>query len=170
MFAYLAHRIVEKGQRVAIVVHRQELVDQTCDALAAEGVHFGVIAAGYPEDLSAPVQVCMAQTVVRRLERLVGISVLIVDEAHHVMAETWRAILRAVPAAWVLGVTATPERLDGKGLAEVFDVLVVGPTVRELVVAGWLSPFIATHLSAWSTSRVLAPSPGTTPSATWRAV
>ena len=142
IFAYLAHRIVEKGQRVAIVVHRQELVDQTCVALAAEGVRFGVIAAGYPEDLGAPVQVCMAQTLTRRLERLVSVSVLIVDEAHHVIAATWRAILRAVPAAWVLGVTATPERLDGKGLAEVFDVLVVGPTVRELIAQGWLSPFI----------------------------
>jgi DNA repair protein RadD len=133
---------VERGQRVAIIVHRQELVDQTADALAAEGVRFGIIAAGYPEDLDAPVQVCMAQTLAHRLERLAGIQVLIVDEAHHVVAETWRAILRTAPMAWLLGVTATPERLDGKGLAEVFDALVIGPTVSELVAAGWLSPFV----------------------------
>jgi hypothetical protein len=41
----------------------------------------------------------------------------------------------------VLGVTATPERLDGKGLAEIFEVLVVGPTVAELIADAWLSPF-----------------------------
>ena len=58
------------------------------------------------------------------------------------MAETWRAILARVPTAWVLGVTATPERLDGKGLREVFDVLVIGPTVKELIAGGWLSPFV----------------------------
>ena len=42
----------------------------------------------------------------------------------------------------MLGVTATPERFDGKGLSEVFDALVVGPTVKELIAGGWLSPFV----------------------------
>src|SRR5262249_21233666 len=66
----------------------------------------------------------------------------IVDEAHHVMATTWLTILSALPRAWVLGVTATPERLDGKGLAAVFDALVIGPTVSEVIAGGWLSPFV----------------------------
>jgi superfamily II DNA or RNA helicase len=142
LFVHLARRTVEKGQRVAIVVHRQELIGQTCEALEAEGLAYGVIAAGYTENLDAPVQVCMAQTLINRLERLNGIQVLIVDEAHHVMAATWLTILGALPQAWVLGATATPERLDGKGLAAAFDALVVGPTVKELIADSWLSPFI----------------------------
>src|SRR5262249_54136332 len=113
LFVHLAHRIVEKGQRVGIIVHRQELIEQTCNALNAEGLDHGVIAAGYPENSDASVLVCMVQTLVNRLERLNGIQVLIIDEAHHVMAATWLAILEALPKAWVLGVTATPERLDG---------------------------------------------------------
>jgi superfamily II DNA or RNA helicase len=108
VFVYLAHPIVENSQRVAIVVHRGELVEQTCAVLAAEGLDYGVIAAGYSENPNAPIQVCMAQTLVNRLNRLADVNFLIVDEAHHVMAATWRAILAAVPKARVLGVTATP--------------------------------------------------------------
>jgi superfamily II DNA or RNA helicase len=62
-------------------------------------------------------------------------------QAHHAAADTWLAILRAASSAHVLGVTATPERLDGKGLADVYEVLVIGPTVAELIADGWLSPF-----------------------------
>src|SRR5262245_16493276 len=62
LFVHLAYRITKKDQRVAIVVHRQELIDQTCEALEAEDLAYGVIAAGYTENLDAPVQVCMAQT------------------------------------------------------------------------------------------------------------
>jgi superfamily II DNA or RNA helicase len=141
-FVYLAHRIVENGQRVAIIVHRGELVEQTCAVLAAESLAYGVIAAGYVENPDAPIQVCMAQTLTNRLHRLAGVQFLIVDEAHHVMAQTWLAILAAVPKARVLGTTATPERLDGAGLRQVFGALVIGPTVRELIEAEYLAPFI----------------------------
>jgi superfamily II DNA or RNA helicase len=123
LFCHLAHKITAAGQRIAVIVHRQELVDQTCKALTAEGLEFGIIAAGYPEQPNAPVLVTMAQTLVNRLDRLTGIAYLIVDEAHHVVAGTWRAILASTPSARVLGVTATPERLDGAGLREAFEVV-----------------------------------------------
>jgi DNA repair protein RadD len=142
VFCHLAHKIVRAGQRAAIIVHRQELVDQTCKALAAEGLACGVIAAGYPENVSAPVLVAMAQTLAHRSGRLDDVHYVIVDEAHHVVAATWRAILEKVLHARVLGVTATPERLDGKGLREAFDALAIGPTVKELIVGGWLSSFV----------------------------
>lgn len=142
LFCHLAHKITAADQRVAVIVHRQELVDQTCKALSAEGLEFGVIAAGYPEQSAAPVLVAMAQTLVNRLDRLVSVAYLIVDEAHHVVAGTWRAILASAPNARVLGVTATPERLDGTGLREAFEVLALGPSVKELVAGSWLAPFI----------------------------
>lgn len=144
LFCHAAKKVIENGQRALVVVHRQELVDQTCAALAAEGAPFGVIAAGagYPETADAPVQVAMAQTLVRRLERLSGIALAIFDECHHLLAETWLTVLGAIPDARVLGASATPERLDGKGLGAVFDDLVIGPSVAELIAAGWLSQFV----------------------------
>jgi superfamily II DNA or RNA helicase len=54
----------------------------------------------------------------------------------------WREIIAALPNAKVLGVTATPERLDGQGLRDVFDVLVIGPAVADLIESGFLSPFV----------------------------
>jgi superfamily II DNA or RNA helicase len=142
VFCHPAHKIMEAGQRVAVIVHRQELVDQTCKALAAEGLEYGVVAAGYPETANAPVLVCMAQTLVNRSDRLDRSRYVIVDEAHHVTAATWRSILERVPHARMLGVTATPERLDGKGLREAFDALTTGPTVKQLIAEGWLAPFV----------------------------
>jgi DNA repair protein RadD len=142
VFCHLTNRIVHAGQRVAIIVHRQELVDQIRKALAAEGLAYGIVAAGYSEDVSAPVLVCMAQTLAHRSDRIDDIDYVIVDEAQHVVAATWREVLAQVLHARILGVTATPERLDGKGLRESFDALTIGPSVKELIAGGFLSPFV----------------------------
>jgi superfamily II DNA or RNA helicase len=83
----------------------------------------------------------MVQTVARRLADLAEPALLVVDEAHHAVAGTWRRITTAWRNAKVLGVTATPERLDGVGLRDAFDVMVIGLGVRELIDAGYLAPF-----------------------------
>jgi superfamily II DNA or RNA helicase len=143
LFIELVCRIrATRDQHVAIIVHRGELIDQTASALAAAGIEFGIVAAGYPEK-DAPVLLCMAQTLANRLDRLVDVDFMIVDECHHATAATWLAIINAAPKARLLGVTATPERLSGEGLDEVFDTLVIGPTVKELIANRWLSPFVA---------------------------
>jgi DNA repair protein RadD len=143
MFVFIARAAVARGRRVIVLVHRVELIDQTCEALAAAGVQFGAIAAGYAEDPDAAVQVAMAQTLVNRLDRLRDIHFLIVDECHHVAATTWCTILAALaPDTAVLGVSATPQRLDGRGLNEAFEHLVIGPSVKDLIAAGWLAPFV----------------------------
>ncbi|NCU21142.1 helicase, partial [Candidatus Falkowbacteria bacterium] len=91
------------------------------------------------------VQVASVQTLVRRLDRLTWEPTLIVaDEAHHCTADTGHGrILTNFDGARVLGVTATPERLDGKGLGVAaggfFDTLIEGPTVAALVAQGHLS-------------------------------
>ena len=68
-------------------------------------------------------------------------ALLVLDESHHAVAGTWAKITAAWPNAKILGVSATPERLDGVGLREAFDQLVIGPDVRELIDAGHLAPF-----------------------------
>ena len=137
LFAFIVESAVARGNRVVILAHRQEIVDQISAALTSLGVPHGIIAAGYDET-PAPVQVASVATLVRRLDRLCGIDLIVVDEAHHAVAGTWRKILAAAPQAKVFGVTATPERLDGKGLSDVFETLVLGPTISELVDGRYL--------------------------------
>jgi superfamily II DNA or RNA helicase len=138
MFAYISQGTSRKGKRVLILVHRQELVDQTCRTLYGFGVDHGVIAAGRTPDRSHAVQVGSVQTVVRRLE-FFRPDLIILDEAHHGTAGSWRKVIDGNPQARILGVTATPERLDGRGLGEVFDDLIMGPQVGWLIDQGHLS-------------------------------
>jgi DNA repair protein RadD len=139
LFAYMAQGAAAKGNPVVILVHRQELVDQTCRTLNGFGVDHGIIAAGRTPDRSHLVQVASVQTYVRRLDSFRP-ALIIADEAHHATAGSWRKVIEAHPQARVLGTTATPERLDGKGLAAVFDDLIRGPEVADLIAGGHLAP------------------------------
>jgi superfamily II DNA or RNA helicase len=138
MFAFISQGTSAKGNKVLILVHRSELVDQTCRTLRDFQVPHGVIAAGRSPDRTHDVQVASVQTVVRRLD-FFRPDLIIIDEAHHGTAGSWRKVIDANPQARLLGVTATPERLDGKGLKEVFDKLILGPEVRWLREEGHLS-------------------------------
>ena len=142
VFCYITSQVIKKKKRAVILVHRQELVDQTCEALKRLGIGHAVIAAGYPEDLKQPVQVCSVQSLVRRLHKFPKdfFHLLIVDEAHHAVAGSWSKIITHFEQAKVLGVTATPIRLDGKGLRDKFQSLIIGPQMRQLQILGYLSP------------------------------
>jgi DNA repair protein RadD len=139
MFSHIADGAGRKGNRVWILVHRAELVDQTSRTMRDLSVPHGVIAAGWPVDPLPHVQIVSVQTVVRRTGGLIPPQVIIVDECHHAAAGTWGKILAAFPTAVRLGFTATPERLDGKGLADSFDALIRGPEVGWLIDNGFLT-------------------------------
>jgi superfamily II DNA or RNA helicase len=143
LFSVIVEGAAARGNRVAILGHRQEIVDQIDDALSKIGVAHGIIASGYPEAPDASVQAASVATLVRHLDRVRNVDLLVIDEAHHCIANTWQRILDAAPDARVLGSTATPERLDGRGLDDVFETLITGPTVAELIAGGWLAPFTA---------------------------
>lgn len=141
MFSYIAKHAALKGNRIAILAHREELIEQISQTLAKFGVDHGFIAARRPVDTSKMVQVCGVHTLKNRAARLNWTPDLIVcDEAHHATAGSWAKILQAYPNAHVLGVTATPERLDGTGLGNVFSKMVRGPEVSDLIANGFLSP------------------------------
>jgi hypothetical protein len=141
MFSHLAGAIASRGQRVLLMAHRDELLDQIGRTLAQFGIQHGFIAARRSLNLEMLVQVAGVHTLKNRASRLAWRpDWIICDEAHHATAGSWAAILRAYPHARVLGVTATPERLDGKGLGNVFDVMVRGPEVADLIQRGFLSP------------------------------
>ena len=85
-------------------------------------------------------QVGMVQSIARR-SYSVDPSLVIIDEAHHARAKTWEKVLATWPnAAKLIGLTATPQRLDGKGLGEHFAEMVLGPNIPDLVEQGYLAP------------------------------
>lgn len=140
ILATIAAQAAAKGRRVLILVHRRELIHQTASKLQWVGLEHGIIAAGHPAS-DHPVQVASVQTLVRRLAGMTWQpSLVIIDEAHHAAAGSWRQILEHWPDAYRLGVTATPCRLDGRGLSQAFDHLALGPSVADLINAGFLSP------------------------------
>lgn len=145
-FCHIVSSAMQHGNVAWVIVHRQELLDQCSRSLDAVGVPHGLIAQGFTPSPNARVQVCMAQTLIRRIQKgLVTIfpQLLVIDEAHHATAGTWRAIIEACKDAVTLGVTATACRTDGKGLGRasggIFDELVCGPSIAELIAEGYLT-------------------------------
>jgi DNA repair protein RadD len=130
---------IQRGNTVVILVHRMELVDQVVAALAEFGIECDILCADYPRRRS-PVMVASVQTLIRRIDKIQAPSLLVCDEAHHVSnGSTWAKIFTQWSSAKRLGVTATPIRLDGRGLGEHFDKLLLGPTVDELIEQGYLA-------------------------------
>ena len=132
----IAQRVTERGGQVMLVVHRRELVKQAVDTLTefVPGLDMGVEAPGWPSMPWAPLQICMVQSMVRRdhVARMRP-TIVIWDEAHHVRAATWERAMSWWPGVPYLGLTATPERLDGKGLGAHFGAMVEGPSIQWLV-------------------------------------
>jgi len=140
IFSYIAHNASLRGKRIVILCHRTELVDQIVEALNDLDVTPDIVAAGYQRRRS-PVIVASVFTLVRRLDDIPEPDLIVVDECHHCSSgTTWSVIIKAWPNARVLGVTATPLRMDGRGLAETFQTLICGPSLSWLTEHGYLAP------------------------------
>lgn len=131
--AEILRGVAERGRSAIFLVHRRELITQSSHKLALAGVEHGIIAAGQ-QAAHHPIQIASVQTLVRRLDRMPFTpDLIVIDEAHHATAGSWKRVMDHWPDAHRLGVTATPIRLDGRGLSAVFDRLVLGPSVADLV-------------------------------------
>lgn len=130
-----------KGLSSWFIVHRRELIEQSIRQFKGEGVEVGVIASGFEEDRNKPIQICSIQTLSRRLDGLFIPDLLVWDECHHVAARSWEKIFTQSHWAYQIGLTATPERLDGKGLSKYFAKMVSGPGVSELIDHKYLAPY-----------------------------
>jgi len=136
---------VVRGLRVLFLAHRRELIGQASRKLHAAGIDHGILLPGYAPRPGEPVQVASIATLHARAIRTSSIDLppadlVIVDEAHHARARTYRRILEAYPNAVIIGLTATPCRGDGRGLGNIFEVLVECPDVAELTAAKYLVP------------------------------
>ena len=142
--AHIAAEAVQRGARVLILAHRQELITQMSAKLLAAGVgDHGIIKAGFPLHLDRRVQVASVQTLHARAFRtkkieLAEFDLVIIDEAHHSRAMTYQEVIDACPNAVIIGLTATPCRGDGLGLGNIFDDLIEGPSVEDLIRQGYL--------------------------------
>ena len=137
-------RSVQRGERALMLTHRREILRQTSLKIP---IDHGLIQAGLNIDLEYPVQVASIQTLWARCMRSNKVSLppadlIIIDEAHHIAARTWRLILEAYPNARRIGLTATPCRADGRGLGNYFERLILGPQIPELIARKYLVPTV----------------------------
>lgn len=137
----MLHGAADKGKRVWFCCHRRELVKQISEAFDREGLGYGYIAAGQPMELSKQAQICSIPTLAKRWQKAERPDVIVVDECHHAASKSWSDLLKQFPDAYIVGLSATPCRLDGKGLKEYFDVMVQGPSVVELIEQGYLCDY-----------------------------
>jgi superfamily II DNA or RNA helicase len=140
--ATVIDRALATGQTCLVVVHREELLTQTIAKIEAiTGQAAGIIKAGHRPNHDSPVQVASVQTLVNRLDQYPSFDVLILDECHHSNSATWAKVTQYFSNSLLLGVSATPVRMDGSGFRDVFDVLISGVSMAELIDQGHLSRF-----------------------------
>lgn len=136
--------IRRRADRALVLVHRDELINQTIEklGLVAPDLDVGIVKAAR-DDHEAPIVVASIQTLSRehRLSRVTDdFGTIVVDEAHHATADSYRRVLaRLGETALVAGFTATPYRGDGDSLASVFPAITYQKTLLEMIDAGYLS-------------------------------
>ncbi|MGH9767205.1 MAG: DEAD/DEAH box helicase [Blastocatellia bacterium] len=138
------HVIKSRGGRALILAHRDELLSQAADKVlkVIPGAHLGIVRAGL-DQRHAQIVIASVQTLARerRLQRLAqDFDTLVIDEAHHAEAASYRKIVDyfAVSNPLILGVTATPDRGDGKGLDGIFEEIVAELSIEDGIQEGWL--------------------------------
>ena len=149
VFAKISEDCVRSGDRVLILAHRGELLDQAADKIkkstglccATEKAEESCLGSWYRITVGS-VQTLMRQS---RLERFAPdyFNTIIIDEAHHSISDSYQRILQYFSEAKVLGVTATPDRGDMKNLGSVFESLAYEYSLPQAIREGYLSPIKA---------------------------
>jgi len=139
----LIRRWVAQYRRVLFLAHRREIIMQTSAKLVANGVRHGIVMANVDPRPMEAVQVASIDTLHVRGVRseamdLPPADLVIFDEAHRARGRTREHLIGLYPNAVLLGMTATPCRGDGRGLGNLFDVMVEAPQIAELIVGGFL--------------------------------
>lgn len=129
MIAEITRLAIEKGGHVLFMVHRKELVDQITDTFAKDDID------------PAHTTVMTVGRIKNRLDKLPTPTLIITDETHHSLAKTYQDIYKWYAGVPRLGFSATPWRLSGKGLKDVYDDMVEGPSVQWLIDHNYLADF-----------------------------
>lgn len=129
VIAAIAKSAADKGGHILFIVHRKELVEQITNTFHRAGI-----------DDTSFTAMTMGK-VANRLDKLPKPTLIITDESHHALAKTYRKIYDYYTGVPRLGFTATPWRLNGDGLGDVYSAMVEGPTVKWLIANHYLAPF-----------------------------
>ncbi len=125
-------------EKVWIVAHRRELVSQIDETVRK----FHSYSASNTPSLLSSVKAMSIQWLMRHYEEIdEEPGMIVIDEAHHALAKTYKKMWERFPKATFLGLTATPCRLNGKGFTDLFDVLVQSWSVPEFISKGRLATY-----------------------------
>lgn len=140
---WMIQQALRRAKSCWFICHRVELLGGTSNTFNKYGMDHGYVAAGLPMDTSKQLMVCLIDTLKNRLAVMRAPQLAIFDEAHHCGAEGWAEVLHWLlrMGSYVIGLSATPERLDGVGLDEFFEEMVEGPQPAWLMEHGYLSRY-----------------------------
>lgn len=140
--SYMAQQSAARGRKIIFGVHRIELALQTAKTFDEFGIKYGFIAAGLPANPFALAQIASADTLRNRPELLKDCKLFVPDEAHLFASKTRAGLIASAreQGAKIVGLSATPARLDGKPL-DMFETIVEGPSEAWLIENGHLSEY-----------------------------
>ena len=131
--------------KILIIAHRTELIDQIDESLTKYKVPHNIIAGGRDRNYKYPVNVASIQTITHpnnlKDAKKLNVQFIIIDEAHHALAATYKKLLNLYPSSKKLGVTATPWRMNHQSFLDLFDKLVLSMPIKEFIKQGFLSPY-----------------------------
>jgi superfamily II DNA or RNA helicase len=109
LFCSVVDGAMRSGKRCLVFTHRREIAEQTSGALAGFAVMHGIVMAGTKPAPGLPVRVASISTLMHQLDEYSNVDLLVIDEAHHSTARTWRRVIDAMPRARILGTIATKQ-------------------------------------------------------------
>lgn len=145
VMAAMCESVLKKDRRAWVVVNREELIEQSSKHLKKWNVNHGKITANAQESRVFKIHVVSKDTLIRRYDRIKNWpDLLIVDESHLFIDRQAEIISHLSDKSKIIGMTATPERGDGRGLSRkaggVYDILIQGPSIPQLTADGFLTP------------------------------
>lgn len=146
LFSSVINDIIKvPDSKILIIAHRKELLDQISSHLSKYNIEHGIISSTRKRSLEKNVQVASIQTLTHKNNEEITKSFvpdfIVIDEAHHTLANTYDQLWKLYPRSWKLGVTATPCRINGAPFTNHFSELISSLSVKELIEKGFLSDY-----------------------------
>lgn len=139
--SYMLKSLAQQGKRGWFICHRKELLEQASSAFSKQGIQHGLIGGNNKFNPHEKIQVCSVLSLLNKIDELPQPDFIIWDECHHIAAISWDKIFKKTAGAKHLGLSATPIRLDGKGLDNYFQEIIRGLSMKELISQGYLCPY-----------------------------
>lgn len=152
----LVRRSYNKGKSSIFICHRQELLEQTYNTYGKNGIVPAFIKSGMHPDYNNPMQIASVNTLVRRLDRYKVPDIVFWDESQHICSSSWKTVFEEYKDSVHVGLTATPCRLDGKPLNDMYETMIQTVSTKQLIDRGYLVPYLYYAPSIIDTSELVS--------------